>query len=97
MEGGTTFHFVTDGAEKALARAKEAAGDREVHIAGGADCVRQYLRLGAIDELWLRTAPMLLGGGERLFEDVGDVRFEQLETLHSPLASHVRYRIGLSA
>ena len=94
MEGGTTFHFVTDGPEKALERAKEAAGDREVHVAGGADCVRQYLRLGAIDELWLRTAPLLLGGGERLFEEVGDVRFEQLETIHSPLASHVRYRLA---
>ncbi len=95
MEGGTTFHFVTDGPEKALARAREAAGDDgEVHVAGGADCVRQYLRLGAIDELWLRTAPLLLGTGERLFEDVGEVSFEQLETIHSPLASHVRYRIG---
>jgi dihydrofolate reductase len=93
MEGGTTFHFVTDGPEAALERACAAAGDREVHIPGGADCVRQYLRLGVIDELWLRTAPMLLGSGERLFEDVGDLRFEQLETIHSPLASHVHYRI----
>src|SRR6478609_11722982 len=93
MEGGTNFHFVTEGPEKALELALAAAGDREVHVAGGADCVRQYLRLGAIDELWLRTAPMLLGSGERLFEDVGDVTFEQLETIHSPRASHVRYRI----
>lgn len=70
MEGGTTFHFVTGGIREALDRAREAAGGMDVRIGGGANIIRQYLREGLIDELHVAIAPVLLGGGERLFEDV---------------------------
>jgi dihydrofolate reductase len=94
MEGGTTFHFVTDGIEAALERAKEAAGDRTVSIAGGASTVQQYLRAGHIDELRLHIAPVLLGAGERLLDGVGDLKLEQLEVTSSALVTHIRYRVG---
>jgi dihydrofolate reductase len=67
MKGGTVFHFVTDGIEAALARARAAAGPRDVRIGGGADTLRQYLRARLIDELHLAASPVLLGGGEPLF------------------------------
>jgi dihydrofolate reductase len=91
MEGGTTFHFVTEGFDAAFARASEAAGDRGVDIAGGASTVRQALAAGVIDELVLDFAPVLLGGGERIFDGVPDPGFEIAEAIHSPLATHVRY------
>jgi dihydrofolate reductase len=93
MKGGTTFHFVTDGFDAALAQAR-AAGDGDVAIAGGASTARQALAAGAIDELFLDIAPVLLGRGERLFDGVADPGLEPLEVLHSPLATHVRYRVG---
>ncbi len=68
MEGGTTFHFVSDGAESALRQAKAAAGNRNVKIGGGVSTVRQYLQLGAIDEMHLVIAPIMLGDGEALFQ-----------------------------
>src|ERR687883_1635912 len=74
MEGGTTFHFVTDGIESALAQARAAAGDRDVSIAGGASTIRQYLAAGLIDELRLHVAPLLLGAGERLLDGLGDLK-----------------------
>lgn len=92
MEGGTTFHFVTDGFDAAYAQAQEAAGDEGIDIAGGASTVRQALNAGVIDELWLDVAPVLLGSGERIFEDVAEFDFEPFETLHSPLATHIGFR-----
>ena len=94
MQGGTTFHFVTDGIEAALERARAAAGDKDVHIAGGASTVNQYLRAGLIEELHLHVSPRLLGAGERLFADVGDLGIEPVEVHHSPKATHIRYRIS---
>lgn len=67
MEGGTVFHFVTGGIDEALVRAKEAAGERDVRIGGGASTVRQYLQSGAIDTLHIAISPVLLGQGEALF------------------------------
>src|SRR3954447_7921112 len=93
MQGGTTFHFVTDGFDAALEQARAAAGDRGVDIAGGASTVRQALAAGAIDELVLDVAPVLLGAGERLFDGVESFGFEPVEVLHSPLATHIRYRV----
>jgi len=93
MEGGTTFHFVTDGFDAAFERAQATAGDRGVDIAGGASTVRQALTAGVVDELLLDFAPVLLGAGERLFDGVPDPGFELVETIHSPLATHVRYRV----
>jgi dihydrofolate reductase len=94
MDGGTTFHFVTDGFASALEQAKAAAGDRDVAIAGGASTIRQALAAGAIDELTLDIIPVLLGEGERLFEGVDDPGLEPLEVIHSPNATHVRYGVG---
>jgi dihydrofolate reductase len=94
MAGGTTFHFVTDGFDVAFERARAAAGDAEVTIAGGASTIRQALAAGAIDELVLDFSPVLLGGGERIFDGVADPGLTQLEATSSPLAVHVRYRIG---
>ena len=71
-EGGTTFFFVTDGIESALAQAKRAANGKDVTLAGGAQAARQYLNAGLVDQMELSLAPTLLGSGERLFEGTGD-------------------------
>ena len=90
----TTFTFVTDGIEAALAQAKAAAGERDVFIGGGADVINQYLAAGLMDELELHLVPILLGGGERLFDGVGtDVRFEPLRSVDAPGVTHLRYRV----
>ena len=75
-------------------RSEQAAGDRGVDIAGGASTVRQALAAGVIDELVIDFVPVLLGSGERLFDGVADPRLEPVEVLHSPLATHVRFRVG---
>ncbi len=93
MEGGTTFHFVTDGIESALAQAKEAAGGKDVRLGGGAEAAQQYLAAGLVDELQLNVVPVLLGGGERLFENVGaELELEQTRVVHTPEVTHIRYR-----
>jgi dihydrofolate reductase len=94
MQGGTTFEFVTEGVEAALARAREAAGDGDVMIAGGGSAIQQYLRAGLLDELQLHIAPVLLGDGERLLENVGDPVLEPVEVLGSPAVTHITYRVG---
>jgi dihydrofolate reductase len=94
MAGGTTFHFVTDGFDSAYARAREVAGDRDVSIAGGASTIRQALAAGVIDQLVLDIAPVVLGGGESPFAGVANLRLEPVEAVHSPRATHVRYRVG---
>jgi dihydrofolate reductase len=93
MQGGTTFHFVTDGIESALEQARAAAGERDVSIAGGASTVQQYLRAGLLDELYLHIAPVLLGAGERLLDGVGDPTLEPIKVVASPAATHVKYRV----
>ena len=94
MKGGTTFHFVTGGIAEALDRAREAAGDRDVAIAGGAATVNQYLAAGLVDELRLHVAPVVLGQGERLFEGVGRLELTPVEVRHTALVTHVRYAVG---
>jgi dihydrofolate reductase len=95
MEGGTTYHFVTDGIERALERAKEAAAGQDVRLWGGADVINQYLAAGLLDELELHIVPILLGGGARLFEGLGgDVRLEQVRAVEAPGVTHVKYRVG---
>jgi dihydrofolate reductase len=93
MEGGTTFHFVTDGIHAALERAVEAAGGQDVKVAGGASTIQQYLRAGLIDEMHLVYAPVLLGSGERLFDnlDGGPAGLRCVEMVCSPAAVHVRF------
>jgi dihydrofolate reductase len=95
MQGGTTFNFVTDGIESALRQARSAAGDKDVQIAGGAQTVQQYLRVGLLDELYLHIVPVILGAGERLLENVGDPNLEPINVIASPAVTHVKYRIGL--
>ena len=94
MQGGTTFHFVTEGFDVALARAKEAASEMDVDIAGGASAVRQALAAGAIDDLYLDIVPVLLGDGESIFTDVPDPGLTPVTVTHSPHATHVHYRVG---
>ena len=91
MQGGTTFHFVTDGIEDALYRAKEAAGSRDVRIGGGASTVRQYLEARLIDEMHIALSPVVLGRGESLFGglDLLALGYEVTEHLPSENATHV--------
>ncbi|MEU7823589.1 dihydrofolate reductase family protein [Catellatospora sp. NPDC049133] len=91
MAGGTEFHFVTGGIADALVRARAAAGDRNVAIAGGAATVNQFLAAGLIDELRLHIAPVLLGRGERLFAGVERTDLVQVGVRHTGLVTHVRY------
>jgi dihydrofolate reductase len=91
----TTFTFVTGGIESALAQAREAAPGRDVLIGGGADVINQYLAAGLVDELQLHIAPLLLGGGARLFEGVGpEVRLEQVRAVEAPGVTHVKYQVA---
>jgi dihydrofolate reductase len=94
MKGGTTFHFVADGFDAALARAKDVAGDMDVDIAGGASAVRQALGTNAIDDLYLDIVPALLGTGESMFDGIDDLKLAPVEVTHSPHATHVHYRVG---
>jgi dihydrofolate reductase len=91
MEGGTTFHFVTEGIATALALAREAAKGKDVRIGGGVDVVQQYLRQRLIDEMHVAISPVLLGSGERLFEgiDLPALGYACTEHMASPLATHL--------
>jgi len=93
MQGGTTFHFVTDGIEVALARARAVAGEKNIAIAGGASTVQQYLAAGLVDELHLHIAPVILGAGERLLDHIGQPELEIVEVVDSPAVTHVKYRV----
>jgi dihydrofolate reductase len=95
MKGGTTFHFVTDGIESALEQARAAAGDKDVQIAGGADVIQQYLNAGVVDEFQVHIAPVLLGGGVRLLDGLGndEIKIELVRTVESPFVTHVKYRV----
>jgi dihydrofolate reductase len=95
VKGDTTFAFVTDGVESALDRAKAAAGDKDVSIGGGADIAQQYLKAGLIDEIQIHIAPLVLGGGIRLFDQLGDaqIELEKTRVIDSPQVTHLKYRV----
>ncbi|MCW2878622.1 MAG: 5-amino-6-(5-phosphoribosylamino)uracil reductase [Sphaerisporangium sp.] len=93
MHGGTTFTFVTDGVESALAQARAAAGGENVCIVGGAATINQCLAAGLIDELRLHIVPVTLGAGERLFEGVDDLTLEPLDARSTELVTHMKYRV----
>ena len=94
VKGDTTFTFVTDGIESALEQARDAAGDGEITIGGGASTIQQYLSAGLVDEFQLHLAPVLLGGGRRLFEEGGGPgSLELLRTVASPGVTHLKYRV----
>lgn len=93
--GGTTFHFVNDGIESALAQARTAAGDRDVRIAGGGETILEYVNAGLVDEFSIALSPVLFGSGIRLFEgvDAGRVALDLVRTEPSPRATHVTYAV----
>lgn len=95
VKGDTTFIFVTDGIEAALDQAKAAAGGKDISLGGGASAAQQYLAAGLVDEMWLNVAPILLGDGARLFDNVGpDLELEQLRAIEGPDAVHLKYRVA---
>lgn len=94
-EGGTTFTFVT-GIESALDQAREAAGDKNVNVGGGANTIQQFLHAGLLDELQVHIAPMLLGAGVRLFDEQGPeeaLELERTRVIDSPRVTHLRFRV----
>ncbi len=96
VKGDTTFTFVTEGIEAALAQARRAGGERDVTVAGGAGVAQQYLSAGLLDELQIHVAPVLLGDGVRLFDRLGDPppRLELRRVVDSPSATHLQYRVA---
>jgi dihydrofolate reductase len=94
-KGGTTFTFVTEGIERALELAREAAGGKNVAIGGGATVFQQYLGAGLLDEIQLHVVPLLLGGGVRLFDGLQgvDPKLEVARVIDSPSVTHVKYRV----
>jgi dihydrofolate reductase len=95
MEGGTTFHFVTNGIASAYALAEAAAGGRAISIAGGASCARQAIAAGLVDEIDLQVNPVILGSGERLFDgfEAGKPALELVRVLEAPGVAHLRYSV----
>ncbi|NMN95731.1 dihydrofolate reductase family protein [Antrihabitans stalactiti] len=92
MEGGTTFHFVTDGIESALEQATKAADGADIRLGGGVATIQEYLRAGLIDELHFVVVPVLLGSGERLLDNVGDaLKAYDCELQSSDAATHYRF------
>lgn len=96
MDGGTSFHFVTEGIESAVAQAKQVAGEKDVSVGGGASTLRQCLAAGLLDELLVNQAPVLLGGGERLLDGLEPTAtgIELVEVVEGPEAVHLRYAFG---
>ena len=92
MEGGTTFHFVTDGPDAAFAAARAAVGDGAIAIAGGVSTTRHYLNAGVIDDLHLQMAPIVLGAGERLWDGL-TAELEPVSARATRLATHLHYRV----
>jgi dihydrofolate reductase len=95
MQGGTSFNFVTDGIEAALEQARAAAQEKDILLAGGASVVQQYLKAGRLDELQIHVAPVLLGGGTSLFDQLGIVPLglEATRMIASPSVTHLRFRV----
>jgi dihydrofolate reductase len=95
VKGETTFTFVTGGIESALEQARAAAGDKDVAIGGGANVIQQYLKAGLLDEMQIHVAPVLLGEGVRLFEDLGreHIELEITRVVDSPAVTHLRYSV----
>ena len=92
LKGGTSFTFVTDGIESALRQARKAAGGKDVALSGGAKVCREYLRAGLVDEMEIHLVPILLGGGERLFEGVNDLKgLRPVRTIATREVTHLKF------
>ena len=95
LEGGNVFTFVTDGIESALSQASDAAGAKDIHLAGGASVAQQYLAAGLVDEMEINVAPILLGDGTRLLENLpADLKFEPVRAVGTPDVTHLKYRVS---
>jgi dihydrofolate reductase len=96
LQGGTTFHFITDGIESALEQARAVAGESDVSLGGGARVVQQYLVAGLLDELLISVVPICLGVGTRLFDNLGDAgpKIEQVQAVEALGVTHIRYRLA---
>lgn len=92
-KGGTSFTFVTDGIESALSQAKKAAGNKDISIAGGANAIQQFIKAGLLDELQIHMVPILLGGGTRLLDNLGDAKLEKIRVIDSLLVTHLKFRL----
>jgi dihydrofolate reductase len=94
-KGGTTFYFVNDGIESALQKAKQAAGNKDISISGGADTIQQFLNAGLVEEFIIHVAPIMLGKGVWLFEKIDRDKFslEIIEAVNSPLVTHLKYKV----
>ncbi len=95
LGGGNSFHFVTEGIEKAVAEAKEAADDQDVSIGGGASTIQQAIAAGLLDEIMVNQVPLILGAGERLFDNLaaGAAKPELTSVVEGPDALHLTYRL----
>ena len=96
MKGGTTFHFVTDGIEAALAQAKNAAQGQDMWLAGGASVINQYLVAGLVNEIDISIAPVIMAGGERQFDELqrGALKLTQIRAVDAPGITHIKYDVG---
>jgi dihydrofolate reductase len=96
MKGGTTFHFVTEGIESAVAQATAAAQGQDIWLAGGASVINQYLAAGLVDEIDISIAPVIMAGGERLFEGLqrGALKLTQIRAVDAPGVTHIKYQVG---
>jgi dihydrofolate reductase len=94
-QGGTTFTFVTDGIESALEQARDAAGEADVRISGGANTIDQFVEAGLVDAVQFHLAPVVLGRGVKLFENVGDegLTLEKIRLVDSPAVTHISFRV----
>ena len=95
QKGTTVFYFINDGIESALQKARNMSGGKDIRIQGGANCIQQYLNAGMIEECTIHVSPVLIGSGLRLFENIDKrkVSFEIIKAIHSPLATHIRYKV----
>ncbi len=96
MRGGTTFHFVSDRIESALAQASAAAEGQDIWLAGGASVVNQYLAARLVDEIDVSIAPVILGNGERLFAGLesDSLRLKQIRAVDAPGVTHIKYEVS---
>ncbi len=95
VPAGGVYQFVTDGIESALRQAREVAGDRYVHVMGGADIAQQFIKAGLVDEIAIHLVPVLFGSGTRLFDHLGEahIQLETAEVMQTPTAVHLRFRV----
>lgn len=96
-KGGTVFHFVTEGIERALEEAKKVANGKDIQISGGAKTIQQFIAAGLLDELQIHIAPILLHSGVRLLDNLGDATLEKIRVIDSPGVTHIKFNVRKGA